>query len=103
MEITGIQNEQAGDDPGAEGTEGAGGVPDRAPRGPHRQREEQHPGPHQLQVKLETITGESFSKYFLSQEQQKAAGPRQGLRQALQHGAGGRQRDVDRASEERER
>ena len=44
-----------------------------------------------------------FYEYLIFQEQQKAAGPREGLRQALQHGAGGGQRDVDRAPQERER
>ena len=43
------------------------------------------------------------TEIFLFQEQQKAAGPCEGLRQALQHGPGGSQRDVDRAAQERER
>ena len=42
--------QQERDDPRGEGRQGAGGVSDRAPQGSHRQREEQHPGPHQLQV-----------------------------------------------------
>ena len=42
--------QQERDDSRGEGRQGAGGVSDRAPQGSHRQREEQHPGPHQLQV-----------------------------------------------------
>ena len=44
-----------------------------------------------------------FDDYFVFQEQQKAFGSCEGLRQALQHGPGGSQRDVDRAAQEWER
>ena len=42
--------QQERDDPRGEGRQGAGGVPDWTSESADRQREEQHPGPHQLQV-----------------------------------------------------
>ena len=63
---------------GREAEDGGGGVLDRASVRADAEREEQHAGAHQLQ------------------KQQEAARPRQGLRQALQHGPRECQRDVDR-------
>lgn len=53
----------------------------RAPFGAHAIRQEQHSGADQLQ------------------EQQEAARPREGVRQALQHGAGEREGNVDGAAQ----
>ena len=70
--------QQGRHDPRGDGGEGEGGVQHWPTESSDRLCQEQHTSPHQLQ------------------KQQEVARPREGLRQTLQHGPGGRQGDVDR-------